>query len=376
MSERKAQLRRELKASGHQLSTPAAAAAKAPPTIPGGRLVQFFRCLTVMVHSGLPVHKALEFLASSEEPPLGPIIAGVVEQVSQGAAFSRAMAAYPKVFPAMALHMSEIAESSGQMGACLNAISSYLEKNQGMRRRLISALAYPVMLLLLTAFMTTFMLLVVFPQQQQTFQELGADLPGLTRLLMAMMPVLSSPLFVGLCLGAGLLVWLGRSHLAWWWGHHLQLPFDRWILRQPVLGPVLFKAGSGQILQALAFLLEAGCTLEQTSQAAELGMNLELRERYQVFLHDLRQGNKLGEAAAASRCFPDTVVHMFAVAEEQGSLSSLARRAADMYAEEVDWAFMTFASLAEPLALAFMGLVMGTVMMATFLPMLSLIGKL
>ena len=347
-----------------------------PPTVPQAGLVQFFRCLAVMVSAGMPVHDGLGHLARATEPPLGPVLESVTGQIAEGSTLSRALASYPKIFPSMAVHLMEIAEATGKMSYCLNSLADYMEKNQALRRRMISALAYPCMLLILTLFMASFMLFVVFPKQQQTFQELGTELPWISRLLMGVVPVISNPLFIGASLGLGLTLFLGRTPLLWYWKNRWQFPFDRWILTTPVAGPLVRKAGTGQILEAMSTLLEAGCGLNQTSRAAELGLNLELRRRYLDFLSRLQDGQSLPEAVEGSECFPPTVVHMFAVAEEHGSLGSLARRCANLYNEEVEWAFLTFASLAEPLALAIMGVVMGVVMLATFLPMVSLVQRL
>ena len=128
---------------------------------------------------------------------------------------------------------------------------------------------------------------------------------------------------------------------------------------------------AGEIGPALA-----GPQTRAATGVAVPSLNRELRRRYLAFLGFINAGDNLSLAVENSECFPTNVQHVFAVAQEHGSLSTLARKCAALYGEEVEWAFMNFAALAEPLALAFMGIVMGTVMLATFLPMISVIQHL
>lgn len=364
-----------LAASGHRAR---GLAVERDPTVsvPTHLTLRFFRCLTTMVNAGIPVHRSLEHLARSTDAPLNQVLTSVLRQVEEGARFSRALASHPRIFPEMAVGLMEIGERSGQLAACLEALANYMDKNAELRRRIVSALVYPAMLLLLTLFMTAFMLLVIFPRQQQIFQDLGTELPWLTRVLLGILPALSTPLFFGLSGGLLLTVYLGRAHLAWVWKNRLGPWLDRKLLTLPVLGDLLTKAGTAQILHAMTCLLQAGCPLNQTGKAADLAANSELRRRYLDFLEAVSEGVPMGEALSRSGCFPGMAVALFAIADEQGYLDVLASKCARLYDEEVDNSLLTFTALAEPAAIVIMALVMGVVLLATFLPVVSLLEKL
>ncbi len=364
-----------LAASGHQSS------GRAVERTPGVRVssqevLRFFRCLATMVNAGIPAHRALDYLSRSAEPPFDKVLLSVLTQIEEGARLSRALASHPRVFPEMAVGLMEIGERSGQLAACLEALSDYLDKNSALRRRVISALIYPAMLLVLTVFMTAFMLLVIFPRQQQIFQDMGTQLPFLTQLLLNIVPAMSTPLFFGLLGGIILSFYLGRDHLAWSWKNRIGPWLDRKLLKIPVLGDLLTKAGTAQILHAMTCLLQAGCPLDQTGKAGDLAGNGEMRRRYLEFLDSVRQGTPMGLALAETQCFPPLAISLFSIAEEQGYLDVLARKCALLYDEEVDTSLMTFTSLAEPLAIVVMAVVMGVVLLATFLPVVSLLQKL
>lgn len=364
-----------LAASGHRAGGRAVERSVAVG-VPSHHTLRFFRCLATMVNAGIPVHRAIEHLAKATEAPLDRVLLSVLTQVEEGARFSRALAAHPRVFPEMSVGLMEIGERSGRLATCLEALANYMDKNAALRRRVVSALIYPAMLLVLTVFMTAFMLLVIFPRQQQIFQDMGTELPLLTRVLLGIVPAMSTPLFFGLFGGLLLSLYLGRAHLAWSWKNRVGPWLDRRLLKVPVLGDLLTKAGTAQILHAMTCLLQAGCSLDQTDQAADLAGNSELRRRYLQFLRSVRQGLPMGAALAESGCFPNMAVALFAIAEEQGCLDILAHKCALLYDEEVDTSLLTFTSLAEPAALVVMALVMGTVLLATFLPVVSLLQRL
>lgn len=344
-------------------------------TVPPDRLVQVVRCLCTMFNAGVPIHVSLAYLAETEEEPFKAILADVVVRVEQGARVSRVLAAFPRIFPPLTVAMLEVGEATGRLGFALEALADYVERSTALRQRLVSVFAYPVLLLVLTAFMSAFLLVVVFPQQQQLFVAMDVPLPGLTRLLMGVVPAVTSPAFFGFLLALGLTLWLGRAHVDWLWHEHLKPRLDAAVLELPVLGPLVEKIETTRMLTAIRALIETGVQLSDTELAAQLAGNTVYRLRYLEFLDRVKTGEAPAEALEAVDCFPPLVRQLFAVGAEQGSLPLLMRQATRLYEEDLELALLGLVALAEPAAIAFMSVVMGTLMLATFLPMVALLGR-
>jgi len=332
-------------------------------------LAQFFRRLQVMMGAGIPVHRALGFLAPGEAPALRPVVEQLAVQVGQGNWLSHAFKSHPAVFPPIVVFLTRAGEQSGGLHKTLENLAGYLERHSRLRKKVQAAFVYPGLLALVTLFMVAFMVLWVFPKEQALFADLGTELPFLTRALMGLAGLATNGTAVALAvlvIGSLVVLWKGAAR------HHYRREIDRLVLRLPVAE----KVGTARMLMGLSILLDSGATLPQTTVVASLAGNLELEERYRRFLQALTLGLRIGESLEKTGCFPGMVRQIIRVAEENGRLAEVLRKTALVFEEEVEDALEALTLLLEPLMLMVMGFTVGLVVLATFLPTLGLLQKL
>lgn len=340
-------------------------------------LANFYRRLQAMVVSGVPVHQALAFLSDDEHPVLRRVVRDMVQRLEGGSRLSQAMAENARVFPNLACDLVRAAEVSGNLDTVIGMLADQTERSTRLQKKLLSALAYPALLLTLTFSIVMVLVVFVFPREAEMASGLGVQMPPLTQALITFANVVGSPLF-GLCaamvLGAVLFAWPAVLRPAYL-GSRWRRVVDRKILTAPVIGPVLAKSAYARMLGAQASLLSAGHSVGPALRVVgSVSLNCHLDAMFQRYIRRVMDGEPMCEAAAD--VYPPMVCHMFAIADEQGQLDSLLERMAQMYEEEADTALMTLASLLEPLTLAFMGLVVGVVVVATSLPTLQLMQRL
>lgn len=329
-----------------------------------------------MISAGIPLHHALSFLRAEENRALREALESVVRRVDQGSMLSRALREHPRVFPPLACDLIHAGETTGRIDRVMTNLADYLERSTRLQKKLVAALTYPTLLLLLTFVIVGVLVIFVFPREAEMASGLGAEVPALTRWLITIAHLLGSPItlfLAGLAAFAALVAWptFGRPLY-----EKSMRPFvDAHILDLPVVGPVMARSAYARMLAAQASLLSAGLGMSQSMAAVgALSQNLDLERRFKVFLSQVTQGVALGEAAR--EVYPPLVCAVFTIGEEQGQLDVLLERTARMYEEEVESSLVTMTALLEPLALLFMGVVVGTVVVATSLPTLQLLQKL
>lgn len=340
-------------------------------------MANFYRRLQAMVASGVPVHQALEFLSQDNHPVLRNVLEVVVQRLHGGSRLSHAMTEHPAVFPPLACDLVRAGEASGQLENVIGRLADQTERQTRLQKKLISALAYPGLLMALTFAIVTVLMVFVFPREAEMASGLGVEMPALTRWLIDIANFLGSPIFaLGVITLVGLLAYAWPRLLRPLYLHSpMRLLVDRELLRAPVLGPVLAKSAYARMLGAQAGLLSAGYAMGPALRVVgSVSLNSYLDSQFQRYIRQVMDGEPMG--SAAQLVYPPMVSHMFAIAEEQGQLDSLLERMAQMYEEEVDSALVTLTALLEPLTLAFMGLVVGVVVVATSLPTLQLMQRL
>jgi type IV pilus assembly protein PilC len=340
-------------------------------------LSNFYRRLQAMVVSGVPVHQALEFLRDDEHPVLRAVVQHMVQRLEGGTRLSQAMAENARVFPNLACDLVRAAEVSGNLDTILGTLADQTERSTRLQKKLQAALAYPALLLSLTFGIVMILVVFVFPKEAEMASGLGVEMPALTKALISFANVVGSPLFG---LAAALL--LGMVVFAWplylrpaYLGSRFRRTVERKILHAPIIGPVLAKSAYARMLGAQASLLAAGHSVGPALRVVgSVSLNCHLDAMFQRYIRRVMDGEPMSQAA--EDVYPPMVCHMFAIADEQGQLDSLLERMAQMYEEEADTALMTLAALLEPLTLAFMGVVVGVVVVATSLPTLQLMQRL
>jgi type IV pilus assembly protein PilC len=347
---------------------------KVKPVSKRGELVIWTRQLSTMISAGLALMEALEVLREqAESPGMKATCERVAAEVRAGSDLSVAMETCPKVFDQLYVSMVRAGEVSGQMDLVLERLADYQEEAQGLRREIKSAMTYPVVSMVLVIGITGFLMLGVVPSFRQVFESLDTELPGITQFVLELSELLRDQWLGVIALVFGLVfgTWLFKKT------DKGELFFDHLYLNIPVFGPLVRKVVLARFSRTFATLIRSGVpimtTLDIVSDTAGnrvvSGASLKSREA-------VRNGNQLSEPLAQTKVFPPMVVRMIAIGERTGALETLLEKIAQFYEAQVKAQVKSLTSLIEPLLITFMGVVVGGVVLAVFLPILDVVGKL
>ncbi len=333
-------------------------------------LVIFSRQMATLVAAGIPLIQALDILSSQvDKEKFRMVLRKMHADVQTGKSFSEAMQVHQKVFSALFIHMVRAGEMSGKLEEILDRVAHYFEKSSALQKKVKAALMYPTAVSTMAFAITFFMLAFVIPQFATIFEGLGAKLPAPTEILISISNYLAANWWWILAvLGGGLFGFhkfvtspLGR------------LPWDSFTLRMPIFGPIILKVAVSKFARTLSTLVRSGVAI---LAALEIVSKTSGNARIEKVITDLMASVKRGESIAGplekSDIFPSMVVRMIAIGEETGELEEMLTKIADFYDTQVDTAVSGLTSLIEPLIIAFLGIVIGGIVIALFLPILTL----
>lgn len=348
------------------------AAAKAPARGAAtlGDLVVFSRLLATLVDAGIPLVTGLDTLHDQlERPGFRAVVGRVCNDVEGGANFTEALAKHPQVFPHLFVNMVKAGEASGTLAEILDRLAAYLEKSDALRRKVQASLVYPAIVTLMAVVITLALLLKVVPTFKGIFATLGGELPLPTQLLLAFSEFCQRWFFAGGALVAAGLVAVRRAIRT----PGGRLRRDRLLLRLPVVGGLLRKAAIAQFARTLTTLTRSGVpiltSLEIVGKTAGNRVVELATERVRAAV---REGESIARPLEASGVFPPLVVRMVAVGEQTGQLEKMLMKIADFYESEVETAVGGLTSVIEPLIIAVLGVVIGGIVFAIFLPILKI----
>jgi type IV pilus assembly protein PilC len=331
------------------------------------------RRLAMLLRARLPLVRALETLARQEgHPRLRAVLIDLGDRIRAGGSLSDGLRRHPTVFDRLYVSMVKAGEAGGVLEVVLDRIAHFQERALRLRGRLRAAMAYPLVILAVAAGIVAALLVFVVPKFEQIFAGLlkGQPLPGLTQ------AVLTAAGF--LCDHAGLLLGVGGvvavAAIAWAQTDRGAALLDRWLLAVPVFGEVTVKAAVARFARTCGTLLGGGVPiLAALAVARETCGNRHLAAALVVVEEKARAGEGLAGPLRATGVFPELVPSMIAVGEETGDLAETLARIADGYDEEVDRAVVTMTALVEPLLIVAMALVVGTLVIALFLPIMRIV---
>jgi type IV pilus assembly protein PilC len=335
----------------------------------------FTRQLATMIDAGLPLVQCLDILAAQTPNKIfARVLFTVKSQVEQGATFSDSLRRHPKVFDDLYVNLVAAGEVGGILDTILNRLAIYIEKAVKLRGQIKSALFYPVGIMVVAIGVIAVMLIKVIPTFENMYKEMGhAELPGATKFVINISHGFVNRwyLYFGSLFGvvAGSIA-MRRSDS----GREI---FDRVLLRLPVLGGTLRKIVVARFTRTLGTLLTSGvpildaldiCARTAGNKVVELGI-LKARDK-------ISEGHDMAGPLADSRVFPTMVVQMIGVGEQTGAMDQMLQKIADFYEEEVDAAVSALTSLIEPIMMAFLGVVVGGLIIAMYLPIFKLAGNI
>jgi type IV pilus assembly protein PilC len=334
-------------------------------------LAVYTRQFATMVNAGLPLLQSLEILSKqSSKEKLKTVSADVTHDVESGCALADALRAHPEVFDDLYVNMVEAGEAAGALDEILLRISSYVEKADALKRKVKGALTYPVIIMIVAVIVTIFMLVFIIPTFAKMFTGMGGELPLPTKVVMMMSSLLKNYWWAALVAGFGSFVGVKKYYAT----RKGRLVIDRLLLRTPILGDLLRKTAVARFSRTLGTLVSSGVPLLSALEiTARTAGNVVITNAVLGARRSIREGETVAQPLKMSGVFPPMVTQMVSVGEETGSLDSMLNKVADFYDSEVDTSVDALTSIIEPLMIVGMGLLVGGMVVAMYLPMFKMI---
>jgi type IV pilus assembly protein PilC len=335
-------------------------------------LAIFSRQFATMIDAGLPLVQCLEILSSQHDnPEFKKVLQEVKTSVEGGSTFADALGKHPKVFDSLFVNLVNAGEVGGILDTILNRLAIFLEKNEQLKNKIKGALTYPVVVIIIASLVVTGLLLFVVPIFEEMFADFGQALPAPTQVVVGLSKFLQSYwyIIIGAIVGAGVFIKLSyRTEKG-------RFTFDKLLLRAPVFGDLLRKTATARFTRTLGTMISSGVPiLEALDIVSRTAGNSVVESAIMNSRKSLSQGKTLAEPLMDSKVFPGMVTQMIAVGETTGALDAMLGKIADFYEQEVDAAVAAMTSLIEPLLMAFLGVVVGGLVIALYLPIFQIAG--
>jgi type IV pilus assembly protein PilC len=334
-------------------------------------VVIFTRQFSTMVNAGLPLVQCLDILSKQAEgAKFRAVITSVMHDVEAGSTLAEALGRHPSVFDSLFSNMVDAGEAGGILDGILLRLAGYLEAAENLKRKVKSAMTYPTVVLTVAVGATTFMLLFIIPTFARIFKDFGGQLPMPTRIVMMMSDFLKG--YWWALGGAIAMIAIGTRRYYKTSAGRLQI--DRLLLRIPVLGEVLRKASIARFTRTLGTMIASGVPiLTALDITARTAGNKVIEMAIMATKESIGEGETIAAPLRESKVFPPMVVQMISVGEETGALDKMLDKIASFYDEEVNVAVDTLTSIIEPIMIVVMGLIVGGMVIAMYLPMFKLI---
>jgi type IV pilus assembly protein PilC len=339
--------------------------------VSGKKLCTFTRQFSTLQDAGLPVLRSLKILENQMRPGvLKNALIDVVDDVESGSTLSEAMAKHPKCFDRLYVNMVKAGEAGGALEVILQRLADFKEKSQSLKRKIIGAMVYPSVVILVAVGILTFIMVAIIPKFKRIFDEFGMKLPDMTQMLIDTSMWFADywwvlPLFP---LGFWLfikLICLSRAG---------RYAVDWVKLHIPIIGKILEKTIVARTMRTLGTLVSSGVPiLEALSITKETANNAVFEACYTRVYESIREGETIAEPMRESRLVDDMVTNMIEVGEETGDLDTMLYKIADFYDEEVDTLVKSLISLLEPIMIVVLGGIIGFIVIALFLPLIKLL---
>ena len=341
-------------------------------------LAIFTRQFSVMIDAGLPLVQCLDILSEQQENKFfKQTIAQIRQDVEEGSTLAAAMARHPKVFDPLYVNMVEAGETGGILDLILQRLATYIEKIVKLKRDVVSALIYPSAVIAIAIVVIAVIMIFVIPQFESIFLGLlgpGEQLPLPTRIVVSISRFLAG--------WGGLSILLALGGLGFTVKQYYQTPrgrrqIDALLLKLPILGIILRKISIARFSRTLSTLLSSGVpilsALEITARTAG---NVIIEEAVLKIRDAIERGETFVEPLKATEVFPNMVAQMVGIGEQTGALDAMLGKVADFYEQEVDAAIANLLTLIEPIMIAFLGVTIGSIVIAMYMPLFTLIGRL
>jgi type IV pilus assembly protein PilC len=336
-----------------------------------GDIAVFSRQLATMMAAGIPMVQSFEIIGNGhEKPAMQKLVLDIKASVESGSTLHESLAKYPLHFDNLFVNLVEAGEQAGALESLLDKIATYKEKTEALKKKIKKALFYPIAVLCVAVIVSIILLIFVIPQFEALFKGFGADLPAFTQMVVNLSRfVQHQGWWCAILIGGGFwsfFYFLKRSR-------KMQLMMDRILLKFPIIGPILVKAAIARYARTLSTMFAAGVPLvEAMSSVAGATGNIVYEEAVYRMKDEVATGGRLQRAMENTGLFPNMVNQMIAVGEESGALDTMSGKVAEFYEVEVDNAVDSMSSLLEPMIMAILGVLVGGMVIAMYLPIFKL----
>lgn len=342
------------------------------PKVADKDLIVFTRQFATMIDAGLPLVQCLELLsAESENKTFKKVLQEVKESVESGSTFADALDKHPKVFNNLYVQMVKAGEVGGILDTILNRLSLSMEKAMRLKKQIKSAFIYPIVVLSVATIVIAVLMIFVIPTFAKMFDEMGATLPALTRYIVSVSNWLTIGfgwLYISISVGiiVGVFTAVNRNDKG-------QFMLHSFYLKIPVVGDLIKKAAVASFTRTLGTLISSGVPIMDGLEiVARVAGNRVVEQELTFVRSSIAEGKTLGEPMRDSKVFPHMVVQMIVVGEQTGALDTMLQKIADFYEEEVDDAVAALTSMLEPLLMVFLGVAVGGIVIAMYLPIFAM----
>ncbi len=333
-------------------------------------LAIFTRQLATMIDAGLPLVQSLDILAEQEEnPTFKEILGQVKDDVESGMTFAAALKKHPKAFNDLYTNMIVAGEEAGTLDIILNRLATFIEKAEALRRKVKSALMYPMIVTFVAIVVVGILMIFVIPTFEKMFSEAGQQLPGLTQLVVDMSKFTRDHILIVIGFIIVLIIairYIRKTDKG-------KKAIDGFLLKLPVFGILLRKVAVARFTRTLSTLMQSGVPiLDGLQLVAKTSGNKVIEDAVMEARENISSGENIAEPLARSQVFPPMVTRMISVGENTGALDQMLNKIADFYEDEVDTAVAGLTSMLEPLMIVFLGGVVGTIVIAMYLPIFNM----
>ncbi|MCX7905251.1 MAG: type II secretion system F family protein [Elusimicrobiales bacterium] len=333
-------------------------------------IVIFSRQLSTLVSSGVPIIQSLSILESqAENINFVKVISSIKKDIESGLSISDAMAKHPRVFSELYISMIRAGELGGILDVILDRLSTYLESSEALKEKVKSAMMYPMIVGGIAIIITIFLIVYVIPIFKGIFQGFGAELPLITKIVIFISDIFKKYLIVIVTISI-IGYFAFKKYISTSKGRR---QFDNLLLKIPVFGVIFKKVAIAKFSRTFATLIKSGVPILQSLETvAKTSGNKVIEDTILESMKSIKEGGKISDPLRKSEIFPEMVVQMIAVGEETGNLDGMLFKIADFYDQEVESTIKGLTSMIEPLVMVFMGIVIGFIVIAMFLPMFEL----
>jgi type IV pilus assembly protein PilC len=331
----------------------------------------FSRQMATMMSSGVPLVQAFEIVGRGHEnPAMQEMLMKIKNDIEGGNSLAEALAKYPNYFDGLYCNLVNAGEQAGILESLLHKIAIYKEKVEAIKGKIKKALFYPTAVIIAAIIVTSILLVFVVPQFAALFQGFGADLPAMTQMVINMSDFMVDSWYIVIGGFAGVIIAFKQAKKK---SQGFRDFLDRSILKAPIFGEIIRKATIARFARTLATMFAAGVPLvEAMTTVAGAAGNVVYSNAILRMRDEIATGISLQQSMRQSQLFPNMVVQLVAIGEEAGSIDAMLAKVADFYEEEVDNAVDGLSSLMEPLIMAFLGVIIGGLVIAMYLPIFKM----